>query len=259
MTNGRIARTPSTISTTGVLSQIDTSTAMAPCAKFALAIISVGETLKETNNVRINTAKIGNKEARVTIPKPDKVELPLPAALAMPIPIARTSGTVTGPVVTAPQSQANPSTLLRSGFVQKYAVKSAVGARAQNISGFKDHPYTNRNVPKIAAKPTPAPTIRTRGSVQLLSSSNKYGAFPTSIEEPNACKAPMAGSANVTPTPNMPIIINTTGMEAFLGKFAPRTLPNGIKPEFSPSMKAAKPTITANKPIKSVEAACIGY
>ena len=58
---------------------------------------------------------IGNSEASVTIPNPDKDELPLPAAAAIPIPRERTRGTVTGPVVTAPQSQASPSTLISSG------------------------------------------------------------------------------------------------------------------------------------------------
>ena len=40
----------------------------------------------------------------------------------------------------------------------------------------------------------------TKGNVQLLRISYRYGAL-TSTEDPNACKAPIAGSANVTPTP----------------------------------------------------------
>ena len=60
----------------------------------------------------------------------------------------------------------------------------------------------------MAAKPTPAPTIKTKGNVQLLRISQRYGALFTSTEDPNACKAPIAGSANVTPTPSIPIIIN---------------------------------------------------
>ena len=37
---------------------------------------------------------------------------------AIPIPKDNTRGTVTGPVVTAPQSQAKPSMVLKSGFIQ---------------------------------------------------------------------------------------------------------------------------------------------
>ena len=57
------------------------------------------------------TPRIGNNEAKVTTPNPDNELLPFPAELAIPMPRDKTSGTVTGPVVTAPQSQANPKTL----------------------------------------------------------------------------------------------------------------------------------------------------
>jgi hypothetical protein len=49
---------------------------------------------------------MGNNEAKVTVPKPDSEEEFLPAEEEIPIPNASTSGTVTGPVVTTPQSQA---------------------------------------------------------------------------------------------------------------------------------------------------------
>ena len=56
---------------------------------------------------------------------------PFPAALAIPIPKDKTKGTVTGPVVTAPQSHASPSTERRFGSSQAYPVKIITGAKAQ--------------------------------------------------------------------------------------------------------------------------------
>ena len=55
----------------------------------------------------------------VTTPNPDNDESPLPAAFAIPIPRDSTRGTVTGPVVTAPQSQARPRIVLRLGSIQQ--------------------------------------------------------------------------------------------------------------------------------------------
>ena len=49
----------------------------------------------------------------------------------MPIPKERTSGTVTGPVVTAPQSHAKPKIVLKSGLLHAYKVSNIVGASAQ--------------------------------------------------------------------------------------------------------------------------------
>ena len=56
----------------------------------------------------------------------------------------------------------------------------------------------------------------------------------------------------------MAIIINTTNMDAFLGKVSPIIFPNGINPTLSPSMKMAKPIITAIKPRVIVDAEAIG-
>ena len=114
-TSGKIARTPSTISTRGVFSQIEGSVCMVTADIFAAAIISSGEIVSETNIAKTRTAKIGKREAIVTTPKPERDELPFPAALAIPIPKERTKGTVTGPVVTAPQSHAKPRMLFRFG------------------------------------------------------------------------------------------------------------------------------------------------
>ena len=68
-------------------------------------------TVKETKTDSISTANMGNREANVTTPKPESDEFPFPAAFAIPIPSDNTNGTVTGPVVTAPQSHAKPSML----------------------------------------------------------------------------------------------------------------------------------------------------
>ena len=73
----------------------------------------------------------------MTIPNPESDDSPLPPEAAMPIPSASTRGTVTGPVVTAPQSQARPRILARSGFHMQYIVRPIVGMRAMYIIGFK--------------------------------------------------------------------------------------------------------------------------
>ena len=54
------------------------------------------------------TVRIGYSEASVTTPSPAMPDDALPATRQMPIPRASTSGTVTGPVVIPPQSQAMP-------------------------------------------------------------------------------------------------------------------------------------------------------
>ena len=77
----------------------------------AAAMICSGLTVNDTKTESIKTANIGNKDANVTTPNPEREELPLPAAFAIPIPSDNTKGTVTGPVVTAPQSQAKPRML----------------------------------------------------------------------------------------------------------------------------------------------------
>ena len=113
-TRGRMARTPSKISTNGVLSKIDSDVSDNGVSFVAAAMISAGVINVETYIARHKTAKIGNKDAMVTTPKPDNEELSFLEALAIPIPKDKTSGTVTGPVVTAPQSHARPNIDLRS-------------------------------------------------------------------------------------------------------------------------------------------------
>ena len=130
-TRGKIARTPSTVSTNGVFCHIVSGSVAddAPAAA-AFAIISSGLIEKETNMASIRTARIGNKDAIVTTPKPDREESPLPAAFAIPMPKDNTSGTVTGPVVTAPQSHASPSMLFKLGSNQAYIVRITTGKSA---------------------------------------------------------------------------------------------------------------------------------
>ena len=107
-TSGRIARTPVIISNMGVLSQTVGSALTAVFATDAASIIASGLIVNDKNIARISTARIGNSDAKVTTPKPDREDSPLPAAFAIPIPSDKTKGTVTGPVVTAPQSHARP-------------------------------------------------------------------------------------------------------------------------------------------------------
>ena len=63
------------------------------------------------------TAMIGKAEAKVTTPKPPAAppSPPCEATREMPMPRANTSGTVTGPVVTPPQSHASPVRCTRLG------------------------------------------------------------------------------------------------------------------------------------------------
>ena len=103
---------PPTISDHGVRSYHD---APATDALAAAATICAALSLLASQSASPWTPTIGNREASVTMPNPDSEEEPLPAAAAIPIPSDSTSGTVTGPVVTAPLSQARPSTLESSG------------------------------------------------------------------------------------------------------------------------------------------------
>ena len=64
-----------------------------------------------------STKMTGNSEASVTMPKPESGLSPRPAEAATPMPRASTSGTVTGPVVMPPQSQARPSTRSSLGWL----------------------------------------------------------------------------------------------------------------------------------------------
>ena len=62
----------------------------------------------------------------------------------------------------------------------------------------------------------------------------------------------------MTPTPRMAIITRTTKSEAFFGSVSPIIVPKGMRPVLSPSIKIAKPIITATKPREIVEASAIG-
>ena len=100
-----------------------------PPALAAAAIICSGVTVNETKTDSIRTANMGNKEAKVTTPKPESDEFPFPAAFAIPIPSDNTNGTVTGPVVTAPQSHAKPIMVTKSGSKKQYPVNITTGMR----------------------------------------------------------------------------------------------------------------------------------
>ncbi len=76
---------------------------------------SAGRPVVSRYSPRDITASGGNNEARVTMPKPSRVLFSRPAAAETPMPRARTTGTVTGPVVMAPQSQARPMIGLKRG------------------------------------------------------------------------------------------------------------------------------------------------
>jgi len=81
------------------------------------------------------------------------------------MPSARTRGTVTGPVVTAPQSQASARTGSRAGMVAANADRPRVPARRRKMKGLSDHPWSARRMPRRAAAPTPRPTQTTSHSL----------------------------------------------------------------------------------------------
>ena len=108
------------------------------------------------------TEIIGKSDASVTIPNPDIDDLPFPTDDAIPIPRDKTRGTVTGPVVTAPQSHARPINDARYGFCHIYKVRPIVGIMVMYINGFSDQLFKNLSVPMTAAKPTPKPTVNIR-------------------------------------------------------------------------------------------------
>ena len=70
--------------------------------------------------------------------------------------------------------------------------------------GLSDQPSRKRSTPITAATPTPAPTASTSWNDQPFSSSHRYGDCEQSTSVPTACRAPIAGSAKVTPTPSTP-------------------------------------------------------
>jgi hypothetical protein len=122
-----MARTPSAISRPGLRSYQAGAAASAAAGIAAAWMISAGEMLEATYSSSSNTPMTGNSDARVTIPNPERPEPPLPAAAAMPMPSDSTSGTVTGPVVTAPVSHARPSALTSSGSLAAYRLKPSTG------------------------------------------------------------------------------------------------------------------------------------
>ena len=73
-----------------------------------------------------------------------------------PAPRASTSGTVTGPVVTAPQSQASATA---SSGIEVSVTTPTVSAKAAKVDqwsiGMSSQPRVTRIVPIIEAKPTP--------------------------------------------------------------------------------------------------------
>ena len=76
---------------------------------------------------RRSTPMIGKSDARVTIPNPPIPESCfLASTRAIPIPRARTRGTVTGPVVMAPESQARPMISRTPGVTAAMIVRTVV-------------------------------------------------------------------------------------------------------------------------------------
>mmetsp|Transcript_8808 Transcript_8808/g.13988 ORF Transcript_8808/g.13988 Transcript_8808/m.13988 type:complete len:346 (+) Transcript_8808:155-1192(+) len=113
-TRGTSARRPATVSTSGVSSShvtalLATNVPLPEMAGEGGAGGSARSFVTGAGSDKLSsiTRFTGMREASVTTPKPVRGELLAPAP-ATPIPNAMTNGTVTGPVVTAPRSQARP-------------------------------------------------------------------------------------------------------------------------------------------------------
>jgi len=87
-----------------------------------------------------------------------------------------TTGTVTGPVVTAPESQARPTREDSSSDTKlQRSVPSKQGRSVQWIIGLMLPPRSRRMEPVTAATPTPVPMAKTKakrhhGSAKSLAS-----------------------------------------------------------------------------------------
>ena len=125
-----MGRTPARMMDTTWLS-MNPGSASTAAAVWASWIISSADMENDTTTVSSITPITGNNDAIVTIPNPDRDDYPLPAAAAMPMPSANTSGTVTGPVVTAPVSQARPRTFESSGSNIRYPTNRRMGTKVR--------------------------------------------------------------------------------------------------------------------------------
>mmetsp|Transcript_33609 Transcript_33609/g.79572 ORF Transcript_33609/g.79572 Transcript_33609/m.79572 type:complete len:208 (-) Transcript_33609:595-1218(-) len=113
--------------------------------------------------VRRRTKLTGMRDANVTTPKPVRGDGLCPAC-ATPTPRAMTSGTVTGPVVTAPRSHARPRTSARSVKSATAPENASVIATRMTAGFFRPTPQRIRSMPREALSPTPAATASTNKS-----------------------------------------------------------------------------------------------
>mmetsp|Transcript_89465 Transcript_89465/g.253494 ORF Transcript_89465/g.253494 Transcript_89465/m.253494 type:complete len:378 (-) Transcript_89465:88-1221(-) len=221
----------------------------------------------------IMTVRTGTSDANVTIPKPSRSE---PAVwspprcrarevLAAPTPRDRTTGTVAGPVVIAPQSHDRPTMPEASEEAEHRHVRASRGVIRQKSMGLIPHRYCKRSSPPADAMPTPhATAIRTRKErrgFKTRMSSASPGVLPfTSLcrISPTSCRLLMPGSLKVTSTPRSRLVRTTTGSGAFSGSRCPMDSPNGMRPFMSPSLKMARPAMTHASPaaISSVKSHC---
>mmetsp|Transcript_13672 Transcript_13672/g.33641 ORF Transcript_13672/g.33641 Transcript_13672/m.33641 type:complete len:204 (-) Transcript_13672:647-1258(-) len=171
--SGRMARMAKTTSFKGLWS----SGLLEPCLPAALMMASLSWIAPNTMLISC-TARMGSSDASVTMPKPSRA-WPVLVATALantasasrfwrtlvmtPMPTASRMGTVTGPVVTPPQSHARPMRGLRSGLPHCIQHEHAMlGSSVHAMSGLSDQPLTKRSVPSTAAAPTPRPMHSTR-------------------------------------------------------------------------------------------------
>jgi len=71
------------------------------------------------------------------------------------MPSAKTSGTVTGPVVMPPESHASPNIDVKSLLNNANNDATSKTGIIIKIKGFNDHLYINRSTPNNTATPTP--------------------------------------------------------------------------------------------------------
>ena len=111
----------------------------------------------------------GSADASVTTPRPPAGSSPRPARRETPTPSAISNGTVTGPVVTPPESHARPMMAAVRGSRAAHQDSASSKGIAANRNGLRLHARRERKTPSATAIPTPAATAPTVSGTPALS------------------------------------------------------------------------------------------
>ena len=147
---------------------------------------------------------IGNSEASVTMPKPESSEPPFPPRQANPDPPATGRGNRHRPCGRGPAVPGKAQHVAEFRIHRGENRQRQVPAAAAGREGFEAPPQQEAQGPEHGRQTDAHANdqnrlIRTRSSRYTV---YRYGAHSTETIWPAALKAPMAGSAKVTPTPS---------------------------------------------------------